>query len=74
MSDLKKGDVIGGRFEVTSDGPIATWVVGRDARCGGSHYHCTRCGAVTSMVGHPSSLECERARERGEDDPDWVGE
>lgn len=67
---------VGGRFELL--GPaVAIWVIGReerckDIRCGGSHYHCTGCGAVTSMTGHPDPRQCELARHEGRGDPDWV--
>lgn len=72
----ERGDIIGDRFEVVSNGPVAVWVIGRDKKCksvecGGSHYHCTRCGAVTSMCGHPSEEQCREAREAGRDDPEW---
>jgi hypothetical protein len=69
-------DLIGGRFRPIG-GPVATNVFGRDprckdVRCGGSHYHCTHCGAVTGMTGHSDPRACAVARENGLDDPDWV--
>ena len=72
---MKPGDRIG-RFEIV-EGPVTTWVIGRDekcksALCGGSHYHCTRCGAVTSMYGHSTAEQCQGAHDRGLADPDWV--
>lgn len=72
---FEPGRIIGDRFQVVSDGPVAVWIIGRDEKCksvecGGSHYHCTRCGAVTSMCGHDAE-GCAWAREHGRDDPEW---
>lgn len=36
-----------------------------DEDFGGSHNHCTRCGAVTSSFGHQTAEECEDARTLG---------
>lgn len=51
---------------------------GRERCCdedyGGSHYHCTRCGAVTSMMGHYSKDECEDSISLGHDRPEWLEE
>ena len=51
---------------------------GREKHCaedeGGSHYHCARCGAVTSMYGHYTNAECDDARAADLDRPEFVQE
>lgn len=74
---MKPGDVIGGRWEIVSDGPVAIQIYGRgpacrSAQCGGGHYHCPRCGAVTSMFGHAGGERCEHARAAGLHDDAFV--
>lgn len=71
---FQPGDIVGGRFRIGA--LVAINVIGRDEKCksiqcGGSHYHCPRCGAVVSMCGHDESA-CDQARVLGTDDPDWV--
>lgn len=64
MSDLKKGDLIDGRYEIVSDGPIAIMGVKgcEDPRCTRLKgkcigYHCPICGKPCSMMGHPKCQE-----------------
>ena len=49
---------------------------GRERHCDedhdGSHWHCSRCGAVCSSEGHEPSM-CELARKRGKDRPGFAG-
>jgi len=58
VTDLTNGGVFvsddGRRFLIEPGGPVATQFVGDhdDCRNQGIHYHCTSCGAVTSMCGH----------------------
>jgi hypothetical protein len=76
---MKPGDKItadSGRTFVLGE-KVTTWILGRDpkcksAMCGGSHYHCVGCGAVTSMYGHQTDEDCERAIAAGRGDPDWI--
>jgi hypothetical protein len=76
---MKPGD------EITADSgqtfvlgeKLTTWIIGRDSKCksvmcGGSHYHCVGCGAVTSMYGHKTDEDCKRAIAAGRGDPDWI--
>ena len=49
------------------------FVRGHQCRRHGHAAVANRCGAVTSMFGHPSEEECQIARDRGLDDPEWVG-
>lgn len=52
---------------------LAQWI-GREPCCdedlGGSHYHCAKCGAVCSMMGHSTEKWCALAREQGRDRPE----
>jgi len=55
MSNLDNGGIVDGRWAIEPGGPIAVehWPARGDACWNhGRHYHCTRCGAVTSMYGH----------------------
>jgi hypothetical protein len=66
---------VAGRFELGE--LVAYGVVGRgpycdDVQCGGIHYHCSSCGAVTSMCGHVDPTDCERAKATGRDHPEFV--
>ena len=44
-----------------------------DEDYGGSHYHCVRCGAACSMMGHTDE-GCALAREQGRDRPQFITE
>ena len=58
------------------DHDALTHLIGREPHCvedmGGSHWHCAKCGAVSSMMGHGDVKFCDMAREQGRSRPEFV--